>query len=1136
MDSDQIMERGSKRRRIDKDEEQAQGKDSQYPTSWSRSTFELLELPEATAQRHYERAPCGNVQTIWNDNSGYATTVDNAINYHMSNLDSYSYLCQSQNAVGIAPTNSYPNDITLQWRSSSYTLPYCHEPSQTHAPMFAPSYWERPLSGTQIGQPTSTFQHWPESSVKDTLPQPLPYHSNPSQDLTVNSGSSSALPGPDEGVDVIVCFGMIPSISARCDQRGTAQSLPPSFPVELEGSTCFSAKDLSNVSGQIMSEYGQMIQALLDESSLELHVSCVLNSSQSVDAQKPPRGFSTISCNLEISVYGPLEHFDELGTWFEDYQIYLQDSRECHREVRYCNPHRLSTDDISACPLLSDMISQSSKSLQLEVIAQQPDVLDELSSHEDLDETPQPSVIKRELRSHQKQALTFMLRREQGWAFFDQRPDIWEVKDTDQGRFFLNRVSDAFQQEEPPQCYGGIVADPMGLGKTLTMIALAATDLDNECSHMESGEDLHPEVPTTLIVVPPPSHLIRNGNSRMSQAVCALESRSRWAVTGTPIQNRLGDLATLFKFIKAHPYTDRRCFDADISRLWKSGEYQEAIKRLKRLSKCLLLRRDKGTVSLPPKQDLQCPVDFNPEERALYNKLRQKAIVSIDEALERDTDSVKSGTYVNVLQQIESLRLVCNLGLHYHTRHGKVIQNIQEVDEWAKIAQDTFNMQREMGPMVCLLCSSASDVTETFLEDHTSTPKNPLFFSCLSFICAECAQKPRQNVGCGHNPRCTMAQISTSGQALETSLPNMQPRTDVGLPSKVEALITDIGNLPSDEKCIVFSTWRMTLDIVEAGLEQSSIPSVRFDGKVPQKDRQNLVDKFRNDPSIRVMLLTLSCGAAGPRNPTLEEQALARIHRIGQTRKVTTIRFFVRNSFEEQVMKVQESKKYLAGLCLSPHDNGRARIIITNLTTPRQKEDLSGKIDWASRLRRKPLPFSRLDWAIAGTTVSTKIPDPEGNLTSHSTFHQWISSRTLDSDAGFMYPQPDSLTLEKGSMVNPETGINTPYEELWHDATPTAVPGEPAVRALVLQTENEEKGVRGSVVRLGCYAQGLIRVGEGISLERWEWKEGWKRTIRMGDAELPIEKILGEEALKEGDLIDVGGREWKVIEASGKGE
>ncbi|KAF5982217.1 hypothetical protein FBULB1_4361 [Fusarium bulbicola] len=222
-------------------------------------------------------------------------------------------------------------------------------------------------------------------------------------------------------------------------------------------------------------------------------------------------------------------------------------------------------------------------------------------------------------------------------------------------------------------------------------------------------------------------------------------------------------------------------------------------------------------------------------------------------------------------------------------------------------------------------------------------------------------------------------------------------------------------------------------------------------------------------------------------------------------------------------------------ICLSPV------CLVVVVTSPRLKRFVDLRIllpdndpSWTGQ--DEPLPLSRLDWAIAGTTVSTKIPDPEGNLTSHSTFHQWISSRTLDSDAGFMYPQPNDLTLEKGSMVNPDTGIDTAYEELWHDATPTAVPGEPAVRAIVLQTEDEKNGVRGSVVRLGRYAQGLIRVGEHISLERWEWKDGWKRTIRMGDAELPIGKILGEEALKEGDTVDVDGREWKVIEESGKDE
>lgn len=80
------------------------------------------------------------------------------------------------------------------------------------------------------------------------------------------------------------------------------------------------------------------------------------------------------------------------------------------------------------------------------------------------------------------------------------------------------------------------------------------------------------------------------------------------------------------------------------------------------------------------------------------------------------------------------------------------------------------------------------------------------------------------------------------------------------------------------------------------------------------------------------------------RNPTLEEQALARIHRIGQTQEVTTIRFYVRDSFEEviefikpsypfvleshhsrfpqQVMKLQTKKKQLAGVLLAPRDGG----------------------------------------------------------------------------------------------------------------------------------------------------------------------------------------------------------------------
>ena len=147
-----------------------------------------------------------------------------------------------------------------------------------------------------------------------------------------------------------------------------------------------------------MSDHGQVVQGLLDETSLDLHATCAIDSSQTPDLQKEPWSFTTVPCTLEITIYGPKDLFDELGSWFDDYQIFLQDPRECHRNVRYCNPHRLSLQDFSSAPLLSDVIAQSSRALQLEAIPQQPDLLDDLNSHEDLEEASQPSAIKRDLR------------------------------------------------------------------------------------------------------------------------------------------------------------------------------------------------------------------------------------------------------------------------------------------------------------------------------------------------------------------------------------------------------------------------------------------------------------------------------------------------------------------------------------------------------------------------------------------------------------------------------------------------------------------------------------------------------------------------------------------------------------------
>ncbi|KAH7043240.1 P-loop containing nucleoside triphosphate hydrolase protein, partial [Macrophomina phaseolina] len=85
--------------------------------------------------------------------------------------------------------------------------------------------------------------------------------------------------------------------------------------------------------------------------------------------------------------------------------------------------------------------------------------------------------------------------------------------------------------------------------------------------------------------------------------------------------------------------------------------------------------------------------------------------------------------------------------------------------------------------------------------------------------------------------------------------------------------------------------------------EETNIKSVPFDGHVPSRNREVVLQVLKQDPSVQVILITISCGAVGldhtaasrayllkPQwNPTIEDQALSRIHRMGQVRPVTVV-------------------------------------------------------------------------------------------------------------------------------------------------------------------------------------------------------------------------------------------------------
>lgn len=191
--------------------------------------------------------------------------------------------------------------------------------------------------------------------------------------------------------------------------------------------------------------------------------------------------------------------------------------------------------------------------------------------------------------------------------------------------------------------------------------------------------------------------------------------------------------------------------------------------------------------------------------------------------------------------------------------------------------------------------------------------------------------------------------------------------------------------------------------------------------------------------------------------------------------------------------------------------------------------------------RKDALAVDRLEWGIAGTSSSWLRDDGKGGQVLRSQWRHWIDSRTSRpeeaTDEGDMFPRDDGTTLETGSMVNPDTGRETDYEELWRDVEPQPTREGAAVRCVVLQHEGEGGGGRAEVVRLGRHCQGILRGGGGaVTAERWEWEggKGWGRTVRMGDAQLACEKVLDDGLVVQlGEEMEIEGRTWKVVEVSG---
>ncbi|XP_024015524.1 helicase-like transcription factor CHR27 [Eutrema salsugineum] len=459
-----------------------------------------------------------------------------------------------------------------------------------------------------------------------------------------------------------------------------------------------------------------------------------------------------------------------------------------------------------------------------------------------------------------------------------------------------------------------------------------------------------------LRVVLDEAQTIKNRRTQVARACFSLKAKGRWCLSGTPIQNKIDDLYSYFRFLRYHPYAMYKSFRRTIKTPLTKNPLH-GYKKLQAVLRAIMLRRTKGTlldgqpiINLPPKEVHLSKIDLSEVEWSFYRKLE----ILAQHEFEEYAAGNGSGNYAHMLVMLLRLRQACN--------HPQLLRGYIDSDDFSSYTKEAVRtIPRESLIILLNLLKSSSNISCSVCSRSTRIHQKTL---CGHVFCFECVSQ----IINGDPKTCPVQGCSTelapkfvfSESKLRSCIKDYEDHDGKNafrvlqksefVSSKIKAVIEILQSHAKQDspdspaiKTILFSQWTSMLDLVEHCFVENGISFRRLDGTMSLGTRDIAVKEFNNDPDVQVMLMSLKAGNLGLNmvaachvilldlwwNPTTEDQAIDRAHRIGQTRTVTVTRIAVNNTVEDRILALQERKREMVASALGENHGKSSAIQLT---------------------------------------------------------------------------------------------------------------------------------------------------------------------------------------------------------------